>query len=97
MTAHTSVVTDLVFSDPAQLLASASEDHTIRLWRPDGAPVRVLRGHTDFVTQIRFSPDGARLVSGSEDSTARLWDPLTGKGEVPRRARRTGDAVSLPG
>jgi WD40 repeat protein len=56
-------------------LATAGEDRTIRLWRPDApgeAPV-VLSGHEGTVGHLAFSPDGRRLISGAYDGTVRQW------------------------
>src|SRR6185437_13012007 len=71
------------------LLASASQDQTIRLWdprrrAPTGSP---LISQTEPPYSVAFSPDGTLLASGSGDATIRLWDvassqplgaPLTG-------------------
>ncbi|KAI8022420.1 40S ribosomal protein S6 [Camellia lanceoleosa] len=39
------------------LVASASNDYSIRVWRlPDGFPISVLRGRIRAVTAIAFSP-----------------------------------------
>src|SRR5262249_13572587 len=56
------------------LLASASDDHSVRLWRPDSDTlVRALEGHSAKVWSVAFSPDGRLLASASDDHTIRLW------------------------
>ncbi len=81
-TAHTAPVYDVKFSptDP-MLLASASADKTIRLWRitPNDVaqPIKsliTLIGHTREVKTLVFTSDGDALLSGSRDATALLWD-----------------------
>jgi WD40 repeat protein/DNA-binding SARP family transcriptional activator len=64
-------------------LASASADHTIRLWDPltGRALGQPLTGHSGTVRAITTarSDDGQTiLVSGGHDGTIRLWDPATG-------------------
>jgi predicted NACHT family NTPase len=78
---HKADVNNVAFSPNGTMLASGSDDHTIRLWdvangRQLGPP---LTGHTDFVTSVVFSPDGTMLASGSDDKTIRLWDVASGR------------------
>ena len=79
---HTSVVVCLAFKPNSYLLASGSQDNTVRLWdmreRDNLRHVRTLRGHTDRVTSVAWSPDGRVLASGSDDGTVRLWNPNNG-------------------
>ncbi|MFB7608137.1 trypsin-like peptidase domain-containing protein [Streptomyces gardneri] len=63
------------------LLASASNDHTIRLWDVDtGETLRVLAGHTGPVRALACLSGGAAtaLAGAGSDHTIRLWDPATG-------------------
>ncbi len=79
---HSDGVWSVTFSPDGQLLASSSDDQTIRLWDTGSQEVKVrpklLREHTDRVRAVTFSPDGQLLASGSDDQTIRLWDPRSG-------------------
>jgi cytochrome c len=80
LTGHAAPVSALAVSPDGATLASASWDHSLRLWPLAGGEPRVLEGHQQNVNGVAFTPDG-RLVSAGYDATLRIW-PLTG-GESP--------------
>ena len=76
---HQAPVGAVAFSPDSQTIATASYDHTARLWdRETGKQLAILK-HQDTVWAVAFSPDGQTIATGSHDKTARLWDRETGK------------------
>jgi WD40 repeat protein len=64
---------------PGGLIATAGDDHTVRLWDAATGKERRRLQHGGWVRAVALSPDGRRLASSSLDDTVRLWDTQSGK------------------
>ncbi|BDI14895.1 hypothetical protein ANSO36C_06970 [Nostoc cf. commune SO-36] len=72
---HGAAVNIVSFSPDDKLIASGSDDKTIRLWKPDGSEaIEKPLEHTKSVTTLSFSPDSNMLASGTQDGIVRLWN-----------------------
>jgi WD40 repeat protein len=91
---HEKFVFSATFSPDSRLLATCSQDFTVRLWPIDGGASRELRGHSDEVFAVAFHPDGSRLATGGRDRAVWLWDVARGK-EVARLPGHTSYIWSL--
>jgi WD40 repeat protein/serine/threonine protein kinase/DNA-directed RNA polymerase subunit RPC12/RpoP len=77
---HQAPTRALAFSPKGDLLASGSNDSTIRLWDLKGArKFEPLKGHTGPVVGLYWTLDGTALASTGEDGTLRIWESATGK------------------
>ncbi|NOX45017.1 MAG: WD40 repeat domain-containing protein [Caldiserica bacterium] len=66
--------TAAAFSPDGTLLAVATAEGEIRLWRTEGwEEASVLRDHRGAIDALAFAPDGTRLLSGGGDNRARIW------------------------
>jgi WD40 repeat protein len=77
---HTAYVSAAAFSPNGEVIASGSNDRTLRLWdTASGKELHCCRGHDDQVCAIAFAPDGKTVASASWDGSVRLWDVASGK------------------
>ena len=72
---HRDNITSVRFHPDLDLVCSASEDATIRVWDfEQGKFERQLKGHTGAVRDIAFDTKGNILASCSNDLTIKFWD-----------------------
>jgi len=72
---HMGPVSRVTFHPKIPVVATASCDHTWRLWSiPEGQLVLSGEGHRDWVSGIAFHPRGALVATTSGDTTAKIWD-----------------------
>lgn len=72
------------FSPDDTIIASAGDDHVIRLWQShSGHELEALTGHTQAVNYCTFSPDGHMLASASSDHQVFLWNVGEGVHRIP--------------
>jgi WD40 repeat protein len=70
---HTGELRAVSYSPNGEIIASASSDKTVKLWRRDGALIKTLTAHDSTVSSISFSPDSETIASSSRDKTVKLW------------------------
>ena len=86
--AHDERILHRAFSRDGDMLATAADDRTVRVWETaTGRELFVLAGHTGRVLSAEFSPDGTSLYSTGLDRTIITWD---------LDARRTIERTLLP-
>ena len=71
---HSNSVLDVSFSPDGKILATASLDNTVKLWKANGLLINTLEEHNDGVSSVSFSPDGKTIATVSLDNTVKLWD-----------------------
>lgn len=75
LTGHRAPLTRVTFHPLYSILASASEDTTVKIWDWEtGEFERTLKGHTKAVNDLDFDHKGQYLVTCSSDLLIKIWD-----------------------
>ncbi|MFZ1728911.1 MAG: choice-of-anchor D domain-containing protein [Bacteroidota bacterium] len=79
LTGHSGTVRSLDISNDAFVIASGSEDRSVRLWNAiTWQAIRTLTGHSAAVRSVQLSNAAGRVLSGSTDKSVRIWDGRSG-------------------
>ena len=74
LSGHATDVRSVAFSPDGRIIASGSDDGTIKLWDTKTGEARARLGmHADHISAVRFSPDGKTLASADWAGVIRIW------------------------
>ncbi|MFN5949922.1 MAG: WD40 repeat domain-containing protein, partial [Pirellulaceae bacterium] len=91
---HTAAVTSLSWRGDSNILASGSDDGTIKLWEMEnGGQVKSWGAHGGGVSAIEFTRDG-RIVSNGRDRVVKSWDQNGAQQKAMEASVEQGTAVS---
>lgn len=71
---HDFSIISVDFNPQGNLLATASEDETVKLWNLEGRLLNTFFGHIGGVLDATFSPDGKFIASSGRDGRVIIWN-----------------------
>ena len=72
ITGHDGWINSVSFSQDGEIIVSASDDKTVKLWNQAGDELETLK-HNDKVSLVTISPDSERIVFTSDDGQIQVW------------------------
>lgn len=95
---HSDRIWSIAASPQRPLVATASDDGTIRVWNCiTGRCETVLEGHASPVRSVAFDGDGSHVASGSYDGVVKVWNIDTARCVKTLRAARPYEGMRLSG
>lgn len=75
LSGHSWIVTCVAYSPDGNVLASGSQDGSIRLWNPHTAElIRAFHANDGAVWTLQFTPRGDQIVAAGSDGRVHVWD-----------------------
>ena len=71
---HTKQVNSVAFSPERDIIATASNDKTVKLWKRNGEIINTIDNFESHLLDVNFSPDGKKLAVGSKNNTIAIFD-----------------------
>ncbi len=76
---HTDGVNAVAFSHNGKMIASGSNDNTLKLWdAATGRELRTLKDDQYWIKDVAFSPDDLRVAGGTYGNRIMVWDTASG-------------------
>jgi hypothetical protein len=71
---HSRDINQLAFNRLSTLIASGSNDKTVKIWTvPDGQVKQTLKGASAEIIDLRFTPDDKHIIALSSDNRVNMW------------------------
>lgn len=86
---HTRLIKAVQYSRDGNLLASASEDSTIRFWHPANGKLLRTISVGDKVTSLCFTSDSRQLIIGTDSAGVQVFNTTTGVRQLTLMGHRS--------
>ena len=100
LTGHSGAVNALALASAAKdLIVTAGDDGTARVWDPGGKPVQTIQAGQGRLISVAAEPAGDRVATVGADGSVRVWDRSSGQAisTVPASEQVSAAALSRDG